>query len=251
MIVSVFVSCIALGSLAVAALPRIGRGRAGRGAVARRARGSRRSTSRSRPGPTGCTCCARCFATRTRSSRPTTPRRSRVLLLADRARGGALGRGAAAALPRAAPRGRRARRAGRSPVQHEHARLARGRADRRLCAVLLARPAPGVPRGGVRARARGGGRDAARGAARRAARRGSGAASRALLLVGSFRALAGRLPGLGGVSQPAARGLDLSGTLGDARSTAGRRRCSTTTIRTARSRCCRCRCAGRTRAASS
>ena len=127
----------------------------------------------------------------------------------------------------------------------EHARVARGRADRRLRAVLLARPAPGVPRGGRRARARGGGRDAARGC-RASGMLGAGAALvAALLLVGSFAPVA-TSPTWSRARFASAR--PKTGAIRGhrrCRTTSWEARCSTTTIRTARSRCCRSSTRGR------
>jgi len=102
-------------------------------------------------------------------------RRVRGALARDRARDRALG----AVLPLFhVRRSRRPRRAGGSPLQPEYAGVARGRADRRLCAVYWL-ISTRLPRGGRRARDRGGARDAARGCRGRAG--GAGAALLAVL----------------------------------------------------------------------
>ena len=116
--------------------------------------------------------------TSTRPSIPSTSPCFGCLLLVIGAGGRALGRDAAAALSRAATRGRRSRVAGRTPVQREHDRLAARRADRRLRAAVLARPAPRLPDRGRRARARGGDRHAAPGSADALRGRGGAAAGR-------------------------------------------------------------------------
>jgi len=119
MVVSVFVSCIALGSLAVSALARIGR------TVLVVVLWLLCAWFTAlylviETGPYWCTCCARCSATATRFP----------VVLHRRVRGLSLAIGPAIALSGAVlpllfhalrPRGRRPRRAGGSPLQPEYA----------------------------------------------------------------------------------------------------------------------------------